>query len=85
METTPKEAYPAVHHIGIVVARDFGGHEALAAVLRGHEVVEPLHEGQRSRSGAYATLRVSVRVESRQRLEQLDNELRAVPGVRMLL
>ena len=79
------EAYPAVHHFGIVVKQSFDNPAALAAVLAGHDVVIPLHEGQRSRTGAYRTLRVSVRVGSRERLEAVDAGLRAVAGVIMLL
>lgn len=79
------EAYPAVHHFGIVVGPAFDDPAALTAALEGWDVVTPLHDGQRSRMGTYRTLRTSVRVESRARLEALDAKLRAVAGVKMLL
>jgi len=78
-------AYPAVHHIGIVVGQTFSDMPALEQALAGAEVVAPLHDGHASRTGKYRTLRVSVRVASRAELEGLDRGLRAVAGVRMLL
>ena len=78
-------AYPAVHHFGIVVKQSFDDPAALAAALAGCDVVTPLHDGQRSRRGTYRTLRVSVRDDSRKRLEAVDASLRAVAGVMMLL
>ncbi|NLL83232.1 MAG: DUF493 family protein [Lentisphaerae bacterium] len=79
------EAYPAVHHIGIVVVRGFAGRGEVVDILAEHEVTEPLHDGQRSCRGTYETLRVSVRVTTREQLEALDTRLRAVEGVKLLL
>ena len=84
-DTSDPAAYPAVHHIGIVVGRDFDGQTALAEALVENTVITPLHDGQWSRQGKYRTLRVSVRVESRGELDDLDAKLRAVVGVIMLL
>ena len=78
-------AYPAVHHIGIVVGHDFAGQAALVEALAENTVVTALHDGQQSSRGKYRTLRVSVRVTSRTELDAVDAKLRAVPGVRMLL
>jgi putative lipoic acid-binding regulatory protein len=78
-------AYPAVHHVGIVVEETFAARGALEAVLAGVEVVAPLHDGRASRTGKYRTLRVSIRVGSRAELDALDRNLRAVTGVKLLL
>ena len=78
-------AYPAVHHVGIVVEAAFAAQDALEAVLADVEVVAPLHDGRASRTGRYRTLRVSVRVGSRAELDALDRNLRAVTGVKLLL
>jgi hypothetical protein len=78
-------AYPAVHHVGIVVEAAFAARGALEAALAGVEVVAPLHDGRASRTGRYRTLRVSVRVGSRDELDALDRGLRAVTGVKLLL
>lgn len=78
-------AYPAVHHIGIVVSKDFGGKAALADALAENTIVTALHDGQQSRQGKYRTLRVSVRVTSLDELVALDAKLRAVAGVLLLM
>ncbi len=78
-------AYPAIHHVGIVVEQAYADEVALQAALAGMAVVTPLHEGRASRTGKYRTLRLSVRVESRAELDTLDHDLRAVPGVKLLL
>jgi putative lipoic acid-binding regulatory protein len=79
------DAYPAVHHVGIVVEAAFADRGALEAALAGVEVVAPLHDGRASRTGRYRTLRVSIRVGSRAELEALDRNLRAITGVKLLL
>lgn len=81
----PATIYPAEHHFRIVVAEPFAGDDALRQVLAGYAVSAPLAAGGISRQGRYRTLAVSVRVASREELVQLDQALRAVPGVRMLL
>ncbi len=78
-------AYPAIHHIGIVVGQAFAAEHELLEALACCDVVAPLQGGNASRTGKYRTLRVSVRVVSRDELEVLDRRLRAVTGVRMLL
>jgi len=78
-------AYPAVHHVGIVVEAAFAALGALEAVLADVDVVAPLHDGRASRTGKYRTLRVSIRVDSRAELDALDRNLRAVTGVKLLL
>ncbi len=78
-------AYPAVHHVGIVVGQAFAAENELLEALASYDVVAPLQGGNASRTGKYRTLRVSVRVASRDELEALDHRLRAVPGVMMLL
>jgi len=78
-------AYPAVHHVGIVVETAFSSLGLLEAVLADVEIVTPLHDGRTSRTGKYRTLRVSIRVGSRAELDALDRNLRAVAGVKLLL
>ena len=77
--------YPAVHHVGIVMEASFAALGTLEAVLAGVEVVTPLHDGRASHTGKYRTMRVSIRVGSRAELDALDRNLRAIPGVKLLL
>jgi len=77
--------YPATFHLSIVgdARVDFGAD--VRAVLADYRVLAPLSDGLATPSGRHRALRVSVEVESRDRLDALDRTLRAVPGVRMIL
>ncbi len=82
---TQKLRYPVVCHLSIVgdAGKDFA--KSVQEVLADYRVVEPLSNGRTTPSGRHRSMRVSVEVESRERLESLDQTLRAVPGVRMIL
>ena len=77
--------YPAEVHFRIVVERDFAGADALRRVLAAYEVTSPLAAGAVSAAGRYCAWRVSVRLKGRGEMARIDRELRAVPGVRLLL
>jgi putative lipoic acid-binding regulatory protein len=77
--------YPAEVHFSVIVTEDFTGNQALADVLATRCVTRPLQAGGVSRTRKYRSFTVSVRVPSRAELEQLDRDLRGVPGVKLLL
>ena len=81
----PALIYPAECHFRIIVAGDGSTEEQLQQVLRACEVTAALAPGNSSTGGRFRSLQVSVRVKDRAELVRLDNEMRAVPGVRMVL
>jgi putative lipoic acid-binding regulatory protein len=86
MDVAPlTELYPAEVHFSVVVTGDFAGEAALAEVLAARRVTRPLRAGGISRSQKYRAFSVSVMIPSRDELERLDRELRAVQGVKLLL
>ena len=80
-----KELYPAEIHFGVVAETPFAHQHALLGALAGCDVTAPLEPGPPSRSGRYATFRVSVRCASRDEHENLSAALAKAPGVKMVL
>ena len=84
-ETQAAELYPAVLHFSVVAESPFQHLAELRAALAGRDVTAPLEPGPASRSGRYATFRVSVRCASQAEHENLGAALKQVPGVKMVL
>lgn len=57
--------------------------ECIAEILMGREVA--VSAGESSRTGAYGTIVVKLRVESREDMESLAQKLSKVTGVKFLL
>ena len=81
----PAMIYPAECPFRIIVAGDFGAEDKLSQVLAASEITTALVPGNASAGGKFRSLQVTVRVKNRAELVRLDQELRAVPGVRMVL
>ena len=81
----PATLYPAVVHFRIIVEAGFAGEAALHGVLAGYDVTAPLAASRSSQQGRFRAFGVSVRVGGREELVRLDQALRAVEGVRLLL
>ncbi len=77
--------YPAVCHLSIIAEARTEIGAALRAALAPYELVAPLEDGGATASRRYRALRVSVALASREAHEALDRDVRAVPGVRMIL
>ncbi len=77
--------YPATHHFRIIVAADSQAPQAIAALLADFTVVSPLQAGRASAGGRYQSLQVAVHLDSRVDHLRLDQSLRAIEGVRILL
>jgi len=60
-------------------------HFVIETVLMGLGVESPLTAGNTSKGGKYLTFNVSVRVDSREQMNQIDTELRNIQGVKMVL
>lgn len=57
--------------------------EQIAEILMGREVA--VSAGESSRSGAYGTIVIRLRVQSRSEMEELGGKLSKVTGVKFLL
>lgn len=79
------QVYPAEHHFRIIVHAGSTAQAGLERVLRDFDVVAPLAPGQASQQGRYHSLCVSVRLLNRADHLRLDQALRAVEGVRILI
>ncbi len=79
------QVYPAEHHFRIIVHAESSAQAGLERVLHDFDVVSPLERSQASQQGRYQSLRVSVRLINRADHVRLDQALRTVAGVRILL
>jgi len=70
-------------NITIASAARAAAEEGIAKVLLGRKV--SVRPGLVSRTGAYASIFLTLTVASREELEKLSQELAKVPGVRFLL
>ncbi|MGI6494632.1 MAG: DUF493 domain-containing protein [Kiritimatiellia bacterium] len=83
--TSHPELYPSLHHFRIIVDAANVPWEALQAALASREVTSPPAAGNLSSGGRYRTLQLSLIAHSRKELDQIHDELRCIPGVKMLL
>lgn len=79
------ELYPSLHHFSIIADAANMPIDPLRELLADCEVVEELAVGQRTGGGRYVSLRVSLNIRSREELDRVHRDIRAVEGVKMLL
>ena len=84
-DSPESEIYPAVFHFSVIAEASRDISEGLAAALAGRDVTAPPQAGPGSRSGRYATTRLSARCASRAEHETLHAALASVPGVKMVV
>ena len=84
-DSTQSEIYPAVFHISVIAdaSRDISA--GMGAALAGRDVVAAPQPGPGSRSGRYATIRLSARLATREDHESLNTALKNIPGVKMVV
>ena len=75
--------YPAECHLSVITDGREGMEAAIKAALSPYAVTVGLTAGKAS--GKYTAWRTSVRVDSRDELHAVDNAVRNIPGVRMVL
>jgi len=75
--------YPAECHLSVITDGREGMEAALGAALSPYMVTAGLTAGKAS--GKYVAWRVSVTVGSRDELHAVDNAVRCIAGVRMVL
>jgi len=79
------EIYPATLHFSVIVEAGRDVSAGMAAALAGRDVAAPPQPGPPSRSGRYATLRLSARCATREEHDSLLSALRNIPGVKMVV
>lgn len=79
------DVYPATHHFRIIVAAGSPAPKAIETLLADYTVTSPLQAGHTSAGGRYQSLQVAVHLACRADHLRLDQALRAVEGVRILL
>lgn len=79
------ELYPSLHHFRIIADAGNVPWDELRLLLSEREIAHPLAISNRSGGGKYVSLQVGVILKSREELERLQFEIRAVEGVRILL
>jgi putative lipoic acid-binding regulatory protein len=79
------DVYPATHHFRIIVAAGSPAPKAIESLLADYTVTSPLQAGHASAGGRYQSLQVAVHLTCRADHLRLDQALRAVEGVRILL
>lgn len=77
--------FPVIAHHRVIVdaaAKDLARMRRLFAAF---ELVEPLAETRVSTGGRYVSCGVSVRLRNRDEMRRFDEQLKCVPGLRMVL
>jgi putative lipoic acid-binding regulatory protein len=78
-------AYPAEFHFRVICDAAAETADAIACVASEYTVTGELAESQNSRSGKYRSFSISVVFEKTEEMERFDRQIKALPGVRMLL
>lgn len=87
-DLTPQQKaalFPAECHFKVIAYDLPAMHQDLTRALRSAGIREPLSPGNRSAAGTYITYNVSIRVGTYEEMRSIDQALRAVEGVRLVL
>jgi len=82
---TEELKFPVVAHHRIIVntaEKDLAAMQTLFAVF---DLVEPVAEARASSGGKYVSFGLSVRLNDRDEMARLDEQIKLVPGLRMVL
>jgi putative lipoic acid-binding regulatory protein len=77
--------YPAEMHFRVITEPAVLSLPELEAVLSRYKVTQELEPSHQSEFKRYLAYSVSIAVQSREQMAEIDAALRAVPGVRMVL
>lgn len=77
--------FPVVAHHRIIVNAAEKDASVTAGLFSAFELVEPITETRTSSGGKYAVFAVSVRFQNREEMERFDEQLKRVPGLKMVL
>ena len=77
--------FPLMCHYKVIAENREGMHFVIETVLQELGVKAPLETGNMSANGKYITFMVSIAVDSRKTMNAVDQELRNIVGVKMVL
>ena len=80
-----KLQFPLDCHYRIIAADLPNIYFVIETVLMQLGVNSPLQKGNNSSAGKYVSFNVDVRVDSKERMDRIDAELRRIAGVKMVL
>lgn len=77
--------FPVEVHFRVIALANDATESGVAAAAASLGLAEGMQKGNASQNGKYQTHTLSVVVESKARLHEIDAAFRAVPGVKMVL
>ena len=77
--------FPVVAHHRLICDAARRDDAATAAAFAGFELVEPVAESRASAGGKYVSYSLSVRLKDRAEMARFDEQLKQVPGLKMVL
>ena len=80
-----KLEFPLVAHHRVIVTAEANDLEARRRLSADFEHVGPLAEARASSGGKYASIAVSIRFHDRDEMSRFDEQLKLVPGLKMVL
>ena len=77
--------FPVIAHHRIIVNAAARDDAKTVELFNGFELIEPVAVGNTSSSGKYVSFGLSVRLKDREDMARLDEKIKLVPGLKMVL
>lgn len=77
--------FPVVAHHRVIVMSEAKDLAAMQQLFAAFDLIEPVAESRASAGGKYASVSVSVRLRGREEMSRFDEQLKLVPGLKMVL
>ena len=77
--------FPLTCHFRVITENLANMHFVIETVLMELGVTAPVENANTSKEGKYISFNISTVVESREEMEKIDQELRLIQGVKMVL
>lgn len=77
--------FPVVAHHRIIVTAAARDEAAMQRLFSGFDLVEPVTEANASAGGKYVSYGLSGRLKSREEMARLDEQIKLVSGLKMVL
>ena len=81
----PELVFPLLCHFRVIAENLDNMHFVIETVLLGLGVKSPVEKANISGGGKYISFNISTVVESREAMNRIDQELRLIQGVKMVL
>ena len=77
--------FPVVCHVKVIADKKEGIQGMIESVLSGADIKTDVTAGNSSAKGKYLTYNLSFTADSKEIMEKVDTEIRALDGVKMVL